>query len=122
MHVGYTDAQGNMIDGTDGASEVIMAYGGDDKITAGLGDHDIYGGTGNDFIRAGEGRDLIVGGDGNDVLDGQTGADTMQGGAGDDVYYIDNAGDVISEVGGGYWSLLPVACRNTITPPLRARP
>lgn len=103
MHVGFTDAQGNMIDGTDGASEVIMGYAGDDKITAGLGDDDIHGGSGNDFIRAGDGRDLIAGNEGNDVLDGQAGADTMQGGAGDDVYYIDDAGDVISETGGaGY--------------------
>jgi Ca2+-binding RTX toxin-like protein len=101
MHVGYTDADGNMIDGTDGLSEVIMGYGGNDKITAGFGDDDIYGGDGNDFIRAGDGQDLIVGGDGNDVLDGQAGADTMLGGSGDDVYYIDDAGDVISEVGGG---------------------
>ncbi|SEO08150.1 Hemolysin-type calcium-binding repeat-containing protein [Pseudorhodobacter antarcticus] len=101
MHVGYTDADGNMIDGTDGMAEVIMGYGGNDKITAGFGDDDIYGGTGNDFMRAGNGRDLIFGGDGNDVLDGQAGADTMFGGMGDDVYYIDDAGDVISVVGGG---------------------
>ncbi|NBZ89190.1 choice-of-anchor L domain-containing protein [Stagnihabitans tardus] len=100
MHLGFTDAQGNMIDGSDGLSEVIMAYGGDDKITAGLGDDEIHGGTGNDFIRAGEGQDLILGAEGNDVLDGQSGADTMQGGAGDDVYYLENAGDVISETGG----------------------
>ncbi|NUB46445.1 hypothetical protein GEU84_018795 [Fertoebacter nigrum] len=100
MHVGYTDAQGNMIDGSDGLAEVIMGYGGNDKITAGLGDDDIYGGAGNDFIRAGDGADLLVGGDGNDVLDGQAGADTMFGGAGDDVYYIDDADDVISEAGG----------------------
>jgi hypothetical protein len=103
MHIGFADAQGNRIDGADGLSEVIMGYGGNDKITAGFGDDDIYGGTGNDFIRAGQGNDLIVGGDGHDVLDGQAGADTMQGGAGNDVYYIDNAGDVISEAGGnGY--------------------
>ena len=100
MHLGFTDAQGNRIDGSDGLCEVIMGYGGDDKITAGLGDDDIHGGTGHDFIRAGAGRDLVVGAEGNDVLDGQDGADTMQGGMGDDVYYIDNAGDVILETGG----------------------
>lgn len=103
MHVGFTDADGNMIDGTDGLSEVIMGYGGDDKVTAGAGDDDIFGGDGHDFIRAGDGNDLIDGGQGNDVLDGQAGADTMTGGAGDDVYWIDSADDKVVEMaGGGY--------------------
>ncbi|QYZ69215.1 choice-of-anchor L domain-containing protein [Neotabrizicola shimadae] len=101
MHVGYMDKEGNVIDGTDGLSDVILGYGGDDKVTAGDGDDDIYGGDGNDFVRAGNGTDLIVGGAGNDVLDGQAGADRMEGGTGDDVYWIDDAGDVISEAGGG---------------------
>ncbi len=97
LNVGYRDAQGNIIDGADGASEVILGYGGNDKIFAGFGDDDIYGGAGNDFIRAGAGNDLLDGDTGNDVLDGQTGADTMAGGVGDDVYYIDTAGDVVIE-------------------------
>jgi Ca2+-binding RTX toxin-like protein len=103
MHVGYRDAQGNTIDGADGLAEVILAYGGNDKVTAGAGDDDIYGGDGNDFVRAGDGDDLIDGGAGNDVLDGQAGADTMAGGAGDDVYWIDSAGDVaIEQAGAGH--------------------
>lgn len=97
MMVGYTDADGNSIDGADGMSEVIFGYGGNDKIFAGLGDDDIHGGDGNDFVRAGAGDDLLVGGAGNDVLDGETGTDTMEGGAGNDVFYIDDAGDVINE-------------------------
>ncbi len=100
MAEGYHDAQGNTIDGGDGASEVILGYAGNDKITAGLGDDDVYGGTGHDFIRAGAGNDLLDGGEGNDVLDGGTGADRMLGGAGNDVYYIDNAGDAMVETGG----------------------
>ncbi len=101
MHVGFRDAQGNTIDGTDGLSEVIHAYGGNDKVTAGRGDDEIHGGNGDDFIRAGDGDDLIQGGNGNDVLDGQAGADTMVGGAGDDVFWIDDAGDAVSEQAGG---------------------
>lgn len=97
MMVGYRDAEGNMIDGSDGASEAIYGYGGNDKIFSGAGDDRVYGGTGNDFVRAGDGNDLIVGGEGNDVLDGGTGADTMDGGQGNDVYYIDNPADVIIE-------------------------
>jgi Ca2+-binding RTX toxin-like protein len=37
---------------------------------------------------------------GNDTLDGGTGADTMAGGIGNDIYYVDNAGDVVTEVSG----------------------
>lgn len=109
MAVGYTDAQGNTIDGADGQSEVIMGYAGDDKIFAGFGDDDIYGGTGNDFMRAGDGNDMMYGGDGNDVLDGGLGADRMDGGAGNDVFYIDNAGDVIVEAANaGYDKVITV--------------
>ncbi|MDH6170898.1 Ca2+-binding RTX toxin-like protein [Variovorax boronicumulans] len=32
------------------------------------------------------------------VLDGQGGADTMKGGAGDDIYYVDNASDLVTEL------------------------
>ncbi|GAA6163227.1 hypothetical protein NBRC116590_09310 [Pelagimonas sp. KU-00592-HH] len=97
MILKYTDADGNQIEGTDGASEVIMGYGGHDKIFAGDGHDDIHGGSGNDFIRAGTGNDLILGGTGNDVLDGGTGDDTMAGGSGNDIYYIESTGDQVNE-------------------------
>lgn len=100
MHVGFRDSDGNIIDGTDGAAEVILAYGGDDKVTAGAGDDTIDGGDGNDFIRAGTGNDVVDGGAGNDVLDGQQGDDVLRGLAGNDVYWIDSAGDVMVEAGG----------------------
>jgi Ca2+-binding RTX toxin-like protein len=37
---------------------------------------------------------------GNDTLDGKGGADTMTGGAGNDIYYVDNVGDVVTELSG----------------------
>lgn len=37
---------------------------------------------------------------GNDLLDGGAGADTMAGGAGDDTYFVDHAGDVVTEAAG----------------------
>ncbi len=43
------------------------------------------------------GNNVLIGGEGNDVLDGNTGADAMAGGAGDDTYYVDNAGDLVTE-------------------------
>jgi Ca2+-binding RTX toxin-like protein len=101
MAVGYKDANGHIIDGADGDAEVILGHAGNDKITAGLGDDDVYGGDGNDFMRTGAGNDIVDGGAGNDVLDGQAGDDRMSGGTGDDVYWLDSAGDSISEAGGG---------------------
>jgi Ca2+-binding RTX toxin-like protein len=41
--------------------------------------------------------DTLYGLGGNDVLDGGNGADTMVGGTGNDRYFVENAGDVVSE-------------------------
>lgn len=62
--------------------------------------------TGNDaanLLAGGDGNDLLVGNGGNDVLNGGIGVDHMSGGTGDDLYYVDDAGDVVEEVAdGGY--------------------
>ena len=42
----------------------------------------------------------LTGNAGNNVLDGGLGADTLIGGLGDDTYVIDNASDLITELGG----------------------
>ncbi|MEX0287115.1 MAG: calcium-binding protein [Paracoccaceae bacterium] len=98
--VGYIDADGTRIDGTDGLNDVILGFAGNDKIFAGAGHDDVYGGAGRDFIRAQAGDDLIYGGADADVLDGGTGADTMFGGTGNDIYFVDQTGDVVSEADG----------------------
>lgn len=42
-------------------------------------------------------RDLIYGNGGADTIDGRAGADEMFGGDGNDLYYVDDAGDVVTE-------------------------
>jgi len=57
-------------------------------------------GTGNELDNQLIGNSLtntLSGGIGKDILDGGAGADTMAGGIGDDIYYVDNAGDVVTE-------------------------
>lgn len=54
----------------------------------------------NDVLTGNAGANLILGGAGGDRLDGGAGADGLTGGAGDDTYVVDDAGDVITELGG----------------------
>jgi len=44
---------------------------------------------------------MLEGGRGSDTLDGGRGADELIGGKGDDVYYVDDAGDKVVELGDG---------------------
>lgn len=60
-------------------------------------------GTGNALnnkITGNNGSNLLVGLGGNDTLNGGKGADTMEGGDGSDTYYVNVAGDVVTEAAG----------------------
>ena len=62
----------------------------------------IVGNSGNNYLEGGNGNDTLLGGGGDDTLDGGTGTDNMNGGVGNDTYYVDNAGDTITEaINGG---------------------
>ncbi|MBP0616214.1 hypothetical protein [Jiella mangrovi] len=45
-------------------------------------------------------NNVLVGNSGANVLNGRAGADQMSGGAGNDTYYVDDAGDTITELDG----------------------
>ena len=57
----------------------------------------ITGNEGNNTLSGGAGNDTLIGGAGNDILSGGTGADVMQGGTGNDTYFVDDAGDTVTE-------------------------
>lgn len=69
-------------------------------MTGGSGSDTFYGSDGYDQLFGNGGDDFLYGGADGDLLDGGTGADTMEGGTGDDVYFVDNAGDSVTEASG----------------------
>ncbi|MBA3525775.1 MAG: M10 family metallopeptidase C-terminal domain-containing protein [Sphingomonas sp.] len=58
----------------------------------------ITGNSFNNFLSGRGGDDTLVGGAGADRLRGGAGADRMSGGTGKDIYYVDDAGDVVIEL------------------------
>ena len=57
-------------------------------------------GTGNtldNHLTGNIGNNTLGGADGNDVIDGGKGMDAMRGGNGNDIFYVDNAGDTVTE-------------------------
>jgi Ca2+-binding RTX toxin-like protein len=56
--------------------------------------------SGNDILTGTALSEYIAGGAGNDTINGGAGIDTMVGGIGNDLYYVDNASDLVVEVAG----------------------
>ncbi|MFT8245742.1 hypothetical protein [Roseomonas sp. BN140053] len=88
-------ADGNALNNT------LSGNTGNNRLRGYAGDDVVQGGDGDDRLEGGAGDDTLSGGEGNDRLEGGTGADAMLGGAGDDLYFVDDAGDTVSELPGG---------------------
>jgi len=74
------------------------------NLTGDGGPNTLTGGSGDDTLSGLGGNDTLIGNGGDDLLDGGTEADQMSGGAGNDTYYVDNAGDVVTESGGSAYT------------------
>ncbi|OBQ32092.1 MAG: hypothetical protein AN485_22430, partial [Anabaena sp. MDT14b] len=85
-----------IIKGTNG-NDNLVGTSANDTIYGYAGNDTLKGGSGNDIIYGDTGNDIIYGDNGNDILDGGLGADKLNGGDGSDTYYVDNAGDVVTE-------------------------
>jgi Ca2+-binding RTX toxin-like protein len=80
--------------------DLLIGTEAGETLTGTAGQDDIQGLGGNDTLNGLAGADLLNGGAGNDVLDGGTGVDTMAGRVGSDLYRVDDAGDVVTELSG----------------------
>ncbi|EXI67473.1 MAG: Serralysin C precursor [Candidatus Accumulibacter adjunctus] len=91
-----------------GASGPMATYDGTDNLAIAFGViiENAIGGSGGDLLIGNSAANVLDGGDGNDTLDGAEGGDTLNGGTGidsltggdgNDFYYVDHAGDVVSE-------------------------
>lgn len=101
----FNTVSDGVVEGTDGADEMVLGYldadgdaitDGADSIRGGDGNDTIDGAGGNDSIDGGAGDDSVLGGLGSDTLAGGAGVDVLDGGAGDDLVLGGAADDTLA--------------------------
>ncbi|VVE67449.1 Bifunctional hemolysin/adenylate cyclase [Pandoraea anapnoica] len=68
----------------------------------------------NVHISGSSGNDTLVGDAGGNILDGRAGADVMEGRTGDDTYFVDDAGDIVTEHAGGGFDTVKASISYTL--------
>jgi len=112
----YAGTGNNVLDGSDGNDTASYNYATagitaslallTPQTTGGSGNDTLFnfenltGSNFNDNLTGNGGSNVLTGGAGNDSLDGGAGTDTLKGEAGNDAYFVDNAGDVVTENAG----------------------
>ena len=110
----FAAAGNNVLNGSTGIDTASYAYAGSAvtvslavttaQATGGSGSdtlvaiENLTGSNYNDKLTGDAAANLLNGGAGNDVLNGGAGLDRMTGGDGSDTYYVDNTGDVVTEI------------------------
>ena len=82
------------------ANVITMAGAGEALMFGNDGNDTLTGGAGNDELDGGADNDVLNGGAGNDVFQLGLGNDAMTGGKGDDRYFVESAGDKVTELAG----------------------
>jgi len=96
LYVDYGTATGPVVSGALSGS-LAAGYGG----TVSSADRSVaYSGIERFQLNGSAYSDDLRGGGGLDSLNGGAGADTMTGAGGNDIYFVDNAGDVVVELAG----------------------
>ncbi|HWA11613.1 MAG TPA: calcium-binding protein, partial [Burkholderiales bacterium] len=79
---------------------MLTGEAGNNSLTGNAANNVLTGNEGSDLLDGGLGNDILDGGSGNDTLDGGAGNDIMAGGEGDDTYFVNAAGDLVTEIDG----------------------